>query len=96
VGAPENICSQVIQVVFGAGNRAALGGVWEETLSVWGDRAGIPSGIAFLRGFLAQWDKVVESGRKWYKVEESGGKRGEAKVHRDHPGWFLAVRAPLG
>ena len=42
---------------------------------------------------------VVESGRKWVKVVESGrkwGKWGEAKVHRDHPGWFSAVRAPLG
>jgi hypothetical protein len=29
-------------------------------------------------------------------VEESGGNRGEAKVHRDHPGWFSAFRAPLG
>ena len=36
------------------------------------------------------------SGREWDKVVESGGKWGEAKVHRDHPGWFSAVRAPLG
>ncbi len=39
---------------------------------------------------------VVESGREWVKVVESGSKRGGAKTSGNHPGWFFGVRAPLG
>ena len=61
-----------------------------------GEQSGILGRLSFSEWFS---HPVVESGRKWVKVVESGrkwGNRGEAKAHRDHPGWFSAVRAPLG
>ena len=65
MGAPESICSQVNQVMLGAGNRAALEGTPGETLSVRGNRGESWLDRAFLRGFLAQWYKVEGSGSKW-------------------------------
>jgi len=74
------------------GSRRCLGG----NPAGQGEQSEDLDGLSFSAWFS---HPVVQSGRKWVKVVESGrkwGNRGEAKVHRDHPGWFHVVRAPMG
>ncbi len=75
--------------------RSSPGKPWWAGQSGWVSRRAGLFCVVFPPGGT-KWYKVVQSGREWDKVGGSGGNRGEAKVHRDHPGWSFGVRAPLG